>query len=62
MAENCSLCGREISRYSQELNHLEIDESHSADLCQDCIDRFIRWQGKVISRLFPTKVMKKRYG
>ena len=39
---------------------LVIDESHIYKLCQDCIDKFMKWQGKKFSNLFPTNLMKKR--
>ena len=56
----CSLCENEIQNYTKEFNQLVIDESHIYKLCQDCIDKFMKWQGKKFSNLFPTNLMKKR--
>jgi hypothetical protein len=58
----CTLCSREIKDYSPAFNHLEIDDSHSAELCQNCIDKFVKWYGSMCANLFPTKALKKRYG
>jgi hypothetical protein len=41
---------------------LKIDEQHAADICQKCIDKFVKWQGAIYADLFPTKAMKKRFG
>ncbi|MBU0757770.1 MAG: hypothetical protein KKF44_06890 [Nanoarchaeota archaeon] len=57
----CSLCDKLIEKYSVEFNHFKIDDSHSAEICQECIDKFFRWQGELYARLFPTKAMKKRF-
>lgn len=59
---NCTLCGKPIKDYDQRFNHLQIDDSHSADICQGCIDKFTHWQGNRIAQLFPTSAMKKRFG
>jgi hypothetical protein len=59
---NCSLCDQPIKDYNPLFHHLKIDETHSADICQDCIDKFVRWHGSAIAQLFPTTAMKKRYG
>ncbi len=59
---DCALCGKPIREYDHSLNHLEIDKDHSADLCPDCIKLFMKWQGEMCARLFPTSAMKKRYG
>ncbi|MEX2680334.1 MAG: hypothetical protein Q6373_001930 [Candidatus Sigynarchaeota archaeon] len=56
----CSLYEKEIADYSADFNHLMIDEQHSADICSGCIEKFVKWQGKKIAVLFPTKAMKKR--
>ena len=32
------------------------------DICQDRIEKFIKWQGSIFAKLFPTKAMKKRFG
>ena len=57
----CELCKKEISKYNTTFNHLVIDESQAVDICQECIDKFIKWQGKIISVLFPTNALKKRF-
>lgn len=59
---NCTLCKKPIHNYNPEFNQLKIDESQSADICQDCIDKFLKWQQSIFANLFPTKAMKKRYG
>ena len=59
---NCTLCEKPINNYKPEFNSLKIDESHEADICSDCIDKFRRWQQKILANLFPTKTAKKRYG
>ena len=56
----CSLCRKEIENYSREFNHLEIDELNSVEICQECIDKFIKWQGKIFAKLFPTRTLKKK--
>jgi hypothetical protein len=58
---NCTLCNQPIKNYDARFHHLQIDSSHSADICTECIDKFTKWQGSVISNLFPTKALKKRY-
>ena len=58
----CSLCEKDIADYSIGFNHLVIDEQHSFDICSACIDKFLKWHGKNLATLFPTKAMKKRYG
>jgi hypothetical protein len=58
----CHLCNQEIKNYNPAFHRLKIDETHSVDVCSDCVDKFVKWQGNVISNLFPTKTLKKRYG
>ncbi len=58
----CSLCEKDINGYNPAFNHLVIDERHSFDFCSTCIDKFLKWHGKNLASLFPTKAMKKRYG
>jgi len=58
----CKLCEQEIPDYNTALNHLVIDEYHEVDICQACVDAFVKWQGKIFATLFPTKALKKRYG
>jgi hypothetical protein len=59
---NCTICKKPIEKYNPALNHLKIDESHSADICQGCIDKIMKWQQGIYARLFPTAAVKKRYG
>ena len=58
----CTLCDEEISNYHPEFNHFEIDEKHSIEICKNCLDKLIKWQQKIYTKLFPTKVLKKRFG
>lgn len=58
----CTLCKKQIDNYHPKFNQLIIDESHNAELCSDCIDKFVKWQQGLFADLFPTKAMKKRYG
>jgi hypothetical protein len=58
----CKLCEKDIEPYEERFNHFVIDEDHAADICQECIDKFAKWQGKLIATLFPTKAFKRRYG
>lgn len=58
----CSLCEKNIADYNAVFHHLAIDEQHAADICPDCIRKFVAWQGKKIAVLFPTRAAKKRYG
>jgi hypothetical protein len=58
----CELCKKPIEKYNPTLNNLKIDENCNVDLCQDCIDKFMKWQQGIYARLFPTKTMKKRFG
>jgi len=62
MKMNCTLCKKPIHDYHPEFNHLKIDESLDADICSECIDKFVKWQQRIYAKLFPTKAMKKRYG
>jgi hypothetical protein len=55
----CTLCKASIHDYSPDFNHLNIGESQSADICQACIDKFVRWQQNLYARLFPTAALKK---
>jgi len=58
---DCTLCKKPIEKYDARFNHLKIDESVSADICQSCIDKFFIWQGELYAKLFPTTAMKKRF-
>ena len=57
--KKCTLCEKEIANYSSEFNHLEIDSTHSVDICRACLDNIFKWQQRIYARLFPTKVMKR---
>jgi len=59
---NCTLCNQPIKDYDPAFNRLRIDDTNSADICQGCIDKFVKWQGSKYMKLFPTSAMKKRYG
>jgi hypothetical protein len=58
---NCALCKKPIKDYHPEFNRLMIDDSESADICLECVDKFLKWQQGVFADLFPTKAAKKRY-
>lgn len=55
----CTLCKKPIDNYNLAFNHLEIDEYHAVDICQVCVDKFVRWQQSIYAKLFPTTAMKK---
>lgn len=57
----CALCDKEIGDYHASLNRLALEEGRSADLCEACIDRFLKWQQEKFAKLFPTSLAKKRY-
>ena len=57
----CFLCETEINNYSENFNQFKIDGSHTIEICQPCIDKFIKWQQKKFTNLFPTSSLKKRY-
>jgi len=59
---DCAICKKPIEKYDKSFNHLIIDESCAVDLCQNCIDKFLNWQGELFARLYPTSAMKKRFG
>ncbi len=58
----CNLCEKQIEKYDKLIHHLVIDESHEFDICEDCVKKLRNWQLKVISVLFPTKSLKKKFG
>jgi len=58
----CTLCKKTIKNYQPKYNCLKIDESRYADICLECVDKFLKWQQGVFVDLFPTKAAKKRYG
>ncbi len=57
----CNLCKKDINNYNSEFNNLKIDENQTVDICQSCIDTFVRWQGAKYAKLFPTTMMKKQF-
>lgn len=57
----CELCKKEIEKYNPVLNHFVIEENNEVDICQKCVDTFVKWQGSIYAKLFPTKSMKKRF-
>lgn len=57
----CTLCKKTIENYNSEFNKMQIDETHAVDICQDCIDKFVAWQGRKYAKLFPTTALKKRF-
>ncbi len=59
---NCTLCGKEIENYNVEFHRFEPDKDKTADICPNCADKFLKWQGRKFAALFPTAAMKKRYG
>ena len=61
MTKTCRLCGKPISDYTERFNTLPLDEESSVDLCQACIDKFLRWQQERFAKLFPTAAIKKRF-
>ena len=58
----CTLCKKTIDNYNLYFHRLKIDEKHLVDICDDCMDKIIKWQGKKYAILFPTSYMKKRFG
>lgn len=59
---DCTLCGKSIENYRPELHCLYIDDGHKADICPECMDKIMKWQGEKYAVLFPTNAMKKRFG
>ena len=57
----CKICNNEIKKYNLMLNNFKIDDSNSVDICLDCTDKFLKWQGNTFAKLFPTTMMKKRF-
>ena len=55
----CTLCETTITNYNSSFNHLKIDETHSIEICQECITKFVKWQQSTYAHLFPTKSSKK---
>ena len=58
--KKCSLCENEISNYSKKFNHLKIDDGHTYEICQNCMDKIIKWQQDKFTNLFPTSALKKK--
>ena len=57
----CNLCNQPITNYDPAFHHLMINDSCAVDICSECIDKFVKWQGSIYKNLFPTKAMKKMY-
>lgn len=57
----CNLCNKDIKKFNLELNQFEVDHDKVINVCQDCVDKFLKWQQKVFAKLFPTALMKKRF-
>ena len=57
----CALCNKPIKKYNSQFNNLKIDETHTTDICSECIDKFLKWQRSILATLFPTKIAKKMY-
>ena len=55
----CALCNGTIERYDPAFHHLKLDEQHEADICERCIDKFLKWQSGILAKLFPSKAMKR---
>ena len=58
---DCRICKKSIEKYDPNFNQFKIDKNNSVDICQNCIDKFFKWQGELYSKLFPTNAMKKRF-
>lgn len=61
MAEKCALCGKEIAKYSEEINRLDLAGKKYANLCSDCVDIFLKWQQERFARMFPTAFAKRMF-
>ncbi|PIZ56559.1 hypothetical protein COY28_00885 [Candidatus Woesearchaeota archaeon CG_4_10_14_0_2_um_filter_57_5] len=59
---DCALCKRPIADYDVVFNRLELDDGVAVDICASCVEKFSEWQGRLIAKMFPTKLMKKRFG
>ncbi len=57
----CILCKEQIQNYTSEFNQLEINESHSVQICQSCVDKIVKWQQRKFAKLFPTERAKKLF-
>jgi hypothetical protein len=57
----CNLCEKPIQAYDPAFHHLAIDDDHAVDICPECADKFVKWQGKKLAILFPTRALKKRF-
>jgi hypothetical protein len=58
----CKLCDRAIKSYDPTFHQFNINDTLAVPICLECVDKFVKWQGSIYSRLFPTTAMKKRYG
>jgi len=57
----CKICEEEIIGYNKTLNSLNINKEKKVEICQECIDKFLKWQQIIFAKLFPTKIIKRRY-
>lgn len=55
----CALCQEEIKNYCTELHKLKLDEHRAVDICDACTRKFVKWQGERLTKLFPTRALKK---
>lgn len=53
----CHLCNKTIEKYDPVFNKLVLSEI-SVDICNDCIDKFLKWQQGKFAKMFPTKTIK----
>jgi hypothetical protein len=58
----CVICNKDIENYTPEFHELKVDNSHSVTICNECVDKIMKWQGNIVGKLFPTTAMKIRYG
>jgi len=56
---NCTLCGSQIKNYNPVFNHIPINDTRSADICTECVQKIVKWQQDIYAKLFPTKAAKK---
>lgn len=57
----CHLCNKIIKEYNPVFHNFKINDSCSVNICLECTDKFIKWQGSICANLFPTKTLKKRF-
>lgn len=54
----CELCKKDIKNFIEKFNQLEL-ENNRVNICEDCKDRFLKWQQGIFADMFPTKAIKK---